>query len=897
MSRKERNFKRSFGQEKARVKLYKSGKQWVKAGIREVQLLKVLGLPFLNKDVEQINNLDTNKDKNFKNQAMKATGLAGGAFTFAMLNDHHAYAASETPMTSEIASNSETVANQNSTTVTNSETSTTESISSQTSTSQDATSSTNSTEKSTSSSTTDSQTSTDSTSDKSTSNSEKQDSSMSNSDTKASSSSTTDNSTSNNSATSEKDTNSQANTTSIDSQKGSTSTSDNSITSTSTKDNKIRKNSIESNSITSSNSTLLVSDSTNTSTSTAPLSLRTFSKYAVNTLAIPTTVTTYVASAPTTDVVTVTKDNFSQHFNLKDTAIYDANTGIVTLTSDTPSQKGSITLNTKINSNKSFNFTGKVNLGNRYEGYSPDGVIGGDGIGFAFSPGTLDATGKEGAAVGIGGLTNAFGFKLDTYHNTSTPKSISKAYADPRNVGGGGAFGAFVSTNSSGMATTEATGAAKLNVQPNSNTFQDFVIDYNGDTKVMTVNYAGQTFTRNLSDWLRRNSSPNYALSITASTGSAQNLQQIQFGTFTYTQTAVTQVNYVDITTGKQLIPFKTYAGDVDNVFTLDSQENLLNALGYKYAFTDSSNAPTFNATNNQVKLTNTGQSVTYYYQDIKAPTINMNNQINEVYSQINPIFVNVSDNSGETLSITVNGLPDGLTYDSQSNTITGIPTKIGSHTVNITATDSSNNSSTQSINWTVTRNETSDSISTSTSTTNSQSKLASENISTSESASASTSMSDANSLSTSKSKSISMSLSDVASTSTSLSGSTSTSVSDSASASTSLSGSTSTSESDSTSASTSESESSSTSVSDSASASTSLSGSTSTSLSDSASASTSLSGSTSTSESDSTSTSTSDSASTSTSVSDSTSASTSLSESTSTSVSDSTSASTSLSA
>ncbi|WP_076684528.1 lectin-like domain-containing protein, partial [Staphylococcus haemolyticus] len=786
MSRKERNFKRSFGQEKARVKLYKSGKQWVKAGIREVQLLKVLGLPFLNKDVEQINNLDTNKDKNFKNQAMKATGLVGGAFTFAMLNDHHAYAASETPMTSEISSNSETVANQNSTTVTNSETSTTESISSQTSTSQDATSSTNLTEKSTSSSTTDSQTSTDSASDKSTSNSEKQDSSMSNSDTKASSSSTTDNSTSNNSATSEKDTNSQAKTTSTDSQKGSTSTSDNSITSTSTKDNQIRKNSTESNSITASNSTsdsnsgstvstnsttsqltstsesqistdlgstLLVSDSTNTSTSTAPLSLRTFSKYAVNTLAIPTTVTTYVASAPTTDVVTVTKDNFSQHFNLKDAAIYDANTGIVTLTPDTPSQKGSITLNTKINSNKSFNFTGKVNLGSRYEGYSPNGVIGGDGIGFAFSPGTLDATGKEGAAVGIGGLTNAFGFKLDTYHNTSTPKSTSKAYADPKNVGGGGAFGAFVSTNSSGMATTEATGAAKLNVQPNSNTFQDFVIDYNGDTKVMTVNYAGQTFTRNLSDWLRRNSSPNYALSITASTGSAQNLQQIQFGTFTYTQTAVTQVNYVDITTGKQIIPFKTYAGDVDNVFTLDSQENLLNASGYKYAFTDSSNAPTFNATNNQVKLTNTGQSVTYYYQDIKAPTINMNNQINEVYSQINPIFVNVSDNSGETLSITVNGLPDGLTYDSQSNTITGIPTKIGSHTVNITATDSSNNSSTQSINWTVTRNVTSDSISTSTSTTNSQSKLASENISTSESASASTNVSDSTSASTKKKK------------------------------------------------------------------------------------------------------------------------------------------------
>ena len=50
------------------------------------------------------------------------------------------------------------------------------------------------------------------------------------------------------------------------------------------------------------------------------------------------------------------------------------------------------------------------------------------------------------------------------------------------------------------MATTEESTAAKLNVQPTDNSFQDFVIDYNGDTKVMTVTYAGQTFTRNLTD-------------------------------------------------------------------------------------------------------------------------------------------------------------------------------------------------------------------------------------------------------------------------------------------------------------------------------------------------------------------------------------------------------------
>ncbi|MGC9657265.1 hypothetical protein ACO2FH_09740 [Staphylococcus epidermidis] len=38
-----------------------------------------------------------------------------------MLNNHQAFAASETPITSEISSNSETVANQNSTTIKNSQ--------------------------------------------------------------------------------------------------------------------------------------------------------------------------------------------------------------------------------------------------------------------------------------------------------------------------------------------------------------------------------------------------------------------------------------------------------------------------------------------------------------------------------------------------------------------------------------------------------------------------------------------------------------------------------------------------------------------------------------------------------------------------------------------------------
>lgn len=377
-------------------------------------------------------------------------------------------------------------------------------------------------------------------------------------------------------------------------------------------------------------------------------------------------------------------------------ATYDQSTGIVTLTQDAYSQKGAITLGTRIDSNKSFHFSGKVNLGNKYEGHGN----GGDGIGFAFSPGVLGETGLNGAAVGIGGLSNAFGFKLDTYHNTSTPNASAKAKADPSSVAGGGAFGAFVTTDSTGVASTytsssTADNAAKLNVQPTNNTFQDFDINYNGDTKVMTVKYAGQTWTRNISDWIAKSGTTNFSLSMTASTGGATNLQQVQFGTFEYTESAVTQVRYVDVTTGKDIIPPKTYSGNVDQVVTIDNQQSALTAKGYNYTSVDSSYASTYNDTNKTVKMTNAGQSVTYYFTDVKAPTVTVGNQTIEVGKTMNPIVLTTTDNGTGTVTNTVTGLPSGLSYDSATNSIIGTPTKIGQSTVTVVSTDQANNKST----------------------------------------------------------------------------------------------------------------------------------------------------------------------------------------------------------
>ncbi|MDN8904726.1 hypothetical protein Q0O86_14260, partial [Staphylococcus aureus] len=78
----------------------------------------------------------------------------------------------------------------------------------------------------------------------------------------------------------------------------------------------------------------------------------------------------------TANTMTVNKDNFKQYMTTSGNATYDQSTGIVTLTPDAYSQKGAITLGTRIDSKKSFHFSGKVNVGNTYEGHGN----GGDGI-------------------------------------------------------------------------------------------------------------------------------------------------------------------------------------------------------------------------------------------------------------------------------------------------------------------------------------------------------------------------------------------------------------------------------------------------------------------------------------------------------------------------------------
>lgn len=113
MSKKEKALNESLKQEKSRVKLYKSGKHWVRSGIKEFKLLHIMGLPlFTSRSTEEG---DEGKGNVIKRHVIKVTTLAGGALTANAFQGHEAMAASELPLTSELSTQSTAVANQNST--------------------------------------------------------------------------------------------------------------------------------------------------------------------------------------------------------------------------------------------------------------------------------------------------------------------------------------------------------------------------------------------------------------------------------------------------------------------------------------------------------------------------------------------------------------------------------------------------------------------------------------------------------------------------------------------------------------------------------------------------------------------------------------------------------------
>ncbi|MEJ7542137.1 lectin-like domain-containing protein [Staphylococcus intermedius] len=768
MSKKEKALNESLKQEKSRVKLYKSGKHWVRSGIKEFKLLHIMGLPLLTS--RSIEEDDECKGNVIKRHVIKVSTLAGGVLTANAFQGHEAMAASELPLTSKLSTQSEAVANQNSTVLSqhsNCESETVSSESVQSSEQNDVTTHTQTSESDSVSlvesqnvrtsareshsemaylKTSESAHAKDSAITSETHSAhtpERQSMKASHSENTIQHSESAESHTSphahtttkapshehhtmDSSESKENDATSFSKTGEKGSSKPQHRTSTTAHDATTQHAQSISQNKARS-SVTTSASASSLSQSLH-----SEVPMKTVTKVfkpttwvSSESVATPTTTseshhtkrtrkarsvshltTTRDTTSRASDQVIVTRDNFKSNFTPRGTAYYVPETGIVTLTSDARDQRGSITLGSRVDFGKSFELVGAVNLGTRYEGHSPDGVLGGDGIGFVFSPGPLGEVGKKGAAVGFGGLNSAFGFKLDTFHNSTQPKAGDDANADPPTVGGGGAFGAFVTTNKRGVAVTYTEGtttatAAKLHKQPNG-TFEHFLINYDATTKVMTVVYANQKWSKDISEWLLRSGNTTFSFSISASTGDARNLQQIQVGSLYYTEAAVTHVHYFDADTGQEIIAPKKIAGNVGDVVNVDQQRNALSARGYRYVKFYSKDAPTYNASKNTAQLTGAGQTMVFFYKDVTAPRLDMPTQTKELNSPITPITVNTTDNGTGHVKNMVADLPPGLKFDEVDNVITGTPLKLGTYKVTVTSIDDADNFATSTFDFNI---------------------------------------------------------------------------------------------------------------------------------------------------------------------------------------------------
>ena len=263
----------------------------------------------------------------------------------------------------------------------------------------------------------------------------------------------------------------------------------------------------------------------------------------------------------------VTKDNFLDYFSLNGSATYTPNTGIVTITPDENNKVGNFSLKSKIDMNTSFTLTGKVNLGS----HSPYGA---DGIGFAFHNGNTTDIGNAGGNLGIGGLQNALGFKLDTWTNVYQAPLSDKdgSQIDSTNSNDFGwngdsmnaPYGTFVDTENEEVATKDGKKVQRwwakdvggtsqaLSKSDVDGQFHDFTVDYDGDTRKLTIKYT-QTSGKILT-WTTTVSNSNQAMAmiVSASTGGAKNLQQFEIMSFDFKQAATVNVKYVD-TKGNQI--------------------------------------------------------------------------------------------------------------------------------------------------------------------------------------------------------------------------------------------------------------------------------------------------------------------------------------------------------
>lgn len=323
-------------------------------------------------------------------------------------------------------------------------------------------------------------------------------------------------------------------------------------------------------------------------------------------------------SLPAEDV-TVDAKNFNHYFDMHGTATDQLNSdGSVTITFTKKGQQysaGGISLKEKINMDSSFTLNGQINLGN---------FGGADGMGIVFHTGSVDALGRPGGNLGIAGLPDAVGFKLDSYYDYYNEPTSSlpgdeiplpqngeddSKYGQSQDPTMAVPYGDIVTTSHEQVATTTGKKAWRWwvnnqdgTVQPLTTSlmdgrFHDFQMQYNGQTHVLTIrlkepaghlNASAQThedeqwvtWTYQIPD-IPGNGNVAMALDLAATTGELTNLQQFRLTSFTFSPAASVNVEYLN-EQGQQIHQTGVhYSGApvIGNTYSTDQ----LNLPGYTY--------------------------------------------------------------------------------------------------------------------------------------------------------------------------------------------------------------------------------------------------------------------------------------------------------------------------
>ncbi|MDC2830346.1 MucBP domain-containing protein [Limosilactobacillus mucosae] len=290
------------------------------------------------------------------------------------------------------------------------------------------------------------------------------------------------------------------------------------------------------------------------------------------------------ANSSLAEDVTVDAKNFSQYFDAHGTATYQLNPdGSVTITFTKKGQEysaGGVSLKEKINMDSSFTLNGQINLGD---------FGGADGMGIVFHTGSVAALGRPGGNLGIAGLPNAVGFKLDSYFDYyNEPTSDLPGDEIPLPTNGHGdekhgqsqdpttavPYGDIVTTSHEQVTTTTGKEAWRWWVNNQDGTvkplttslmdgkFHNFQMQYNGQTHVLTIrlqepaghlNDSAQTpESEQWVEWsyqipnIPGNGNVAMALDLTATTGELTNLQQFKLTSFTFSPAASVNVKYVN---------------------------------------------------------------------------------------------------------------------------------------------------------------------------------------------------------------------------------------------------------------------------------------------------------------------------------------------------------------